>query len=131
MLKVFNDFFSSIKTDIKERRKLSAKNLYLLTQYEQIEPDDDKRLQTLLNKQDQFNEAKASHGYTSATFEVPSDLHHRIDEIVKYYQDLGMYVLNIGETNKIAEGHIFLLWNEEAIKQNCIQKKEKNEQCNK
>lgn len=88
----------------------NAKNMYLMSHYENVVSDDTKRMQTFKNDLMNFVECKARMHHKTCTYDIPKDLRPYTQDIITWLEDMGFSVLDEGKYSPAFEGSIGISW---------------------
>lgn len=91
-------------------REFDSNSMILLSEYEDIQRDDNVRMDRFKASLKSFVESKARMGYKTCTYDIPIDLQSYKDDILEWLRSLGFDVLDEGEYSYAFQGSIGISW---------------------
>lgn len=91
-------------------REFDSNSMLLLSEYEDIQSDDNVRMDKFKASLKSFVESKARMGYKTCTYDIPVDLQVYKDDILDWLRSLGFEVLDEGEYSEAFQGSIGISW---------------------
>lgn len=105
----------------KKVTKVDVKTLRLINEYgENAQLDDDERLRRYLQEKNHTIDFKNTIGEKHCTIEIPLDLRHKTDTIIRFYRWKGHIVTELEKIDPINYGLLLLNWRDADALNNLI-----------